>query len=51
MLQDTGALTKEEGDVIREYKVSPSSAVVVMSEGSLSDSDWGIVEPQSFSFL
>ena len=33
-----------------DVPVSPSSCVVVMSEALLSDFDWEIVEPQSFSF-
>ena len=33
--------------VVSDVLVSPSYAVVVMSEASLSDSDWEIVEPQS----
>ena len=35
--------------VVADVPVSPSSSLVVMSD-SLSDSDWEIVEPQSFSF-
>ena len=35
--------------VVSDVPVSSCSAVVVLSEASLSDSDWEIVEPQSFS--
>ena len=35
--------------VASDVLVSPSLAMDVLSEASLSDSDWEIVEPQSFS--
>ena len=36
--------------VVTVVPVSSSSPLIVMSEDLLSDSDWEIVEPQSFSF-
>ena len=38
------------GLVVTDVPVSPSSFLAAMSVTLLSDSDWEIVEPQSFSF-
>ena len=47
---DCGSVALSGVVVVTDVPVSPSSAVAVMSEASLSDSDWEFVEPQSFSF-
>ena len=50
-LSDCGSMTLSGVLVVTDVHVSPPSAVAVMSEVLLSDSDREIVEPQSFSFF
>ena len=48
-LSDCGSVALSGVVVVTVVPVSPPSAVAGMSEALLSDSDWEIVEPQSFS--
>ena len=49
-LSDCGSVALSGVSVVTDVLVSPSSKVAVLSVAVLSDSDWEIVEPQSFSF-
>ena len=49
-LSDCGSEASSGVPVVTDVPVSPSSTAVVMSEALVSDSDWEVVEPQSFSF-
>ena len=49
-LSDCGSEAVSGVPVVTDVPVSLFSAVVVMNEALLSDSDWETVEPKSFSF-
>ena len=49
-LSDCGSEASSGVLVVTDVLVSPSSTVVVMNEPLVLDSDWEVVESQSFSF-